>query len=149
MPMNGITIRQINTTDPEYQKVWELREEILRRPIGLSLAEEDLSGEKDEIILAAFDKGVVVACLILQGKDANTIKYRQMAVAAEAQGKGIGRTLMEEAEKLSAQKGYSRIILHARESAADFYAKLGFSIKSDSFTEVGIPHLLMEKELRS
>lgn len=145
--MEGIIIRHISTADADYQQVWQLREEILRKPIGLSLANEDLSGEEKETILAAFLERELTGCLMLQHKDKETVKYRQMAVAEDQQGRNIGRKLMEAAERLSKEKGYKKVVLHARETAAGFYEKLGYRICSGLFTEVGIPHYLMEKEL--
>lgn len=37
------------------------------------------------------------------------------------------------------------MVLHARDSALDFYLSLGYSIVGDPFEEVGIPHHRMEK----
>lgn len=145
--MEGISIQQVSVGTPEYQQVYDLREAILRKPIGLSLANEDLSKDKEDIILAASSDGNIIGCLILTHKDADTIKFRQMAVAEALQGKKVGNLLMQEAEKVSKDKGYKKVSLHARETAAGFYSKLGYTITSSLFTEVGIPHYVMEKEL--
>jgi predicted GNAT family N-acyltransferase len=37
--------------------------------------------------------------------------------------------------------------LHARATAIDFYKRLGYSVCSEEFTEVGIPHRIMRKQL--
>lgn len=145
--MEGISIQQVEVGTPEYQLVYDLREAILRKPIGLSLANEDLSNDKDDIILAASENGAMIGCLMLTHKDVATIKFRQMAVTEAMQGKKIGNLLMLEAEKVSKDKGYKKVVLHARETAAGFYSKLGYTITSPLFTEVGIPHYVMEKEL--
>lgn len=141
-----IYIQQVAVGTPAYRQVYDLREEILRRPLGLSLADEDLSGEQDEVILAAFSGDEVIGCLIIQKKDKQTVKLRQMAVAANQQGTGLGRLLMEAAEKWTKENGYSRIILHARKLAAGFYSKLGYQTIGNEFMEVFIPHFLMTKE---
>lgn len=143
---SNIHIQQVAVDTPAYSQVYDLREEILRKPLGLSLANEDLSGEKDEIILAAFSGNEVVGCLIIHKKDKETVKLRQMAVAAGQQGTGLGRLLMDAAENWVRQNGYSRIELHARKVAAGFYEKLGYQYKGDEFMEVLIPHFLMTKE---
>lgn len=145
--MEGITIQQVQVGTPEYQQVYDLREAILRKPIGLSLANEDLSKDKEDIIFSASEGGNIIGCLMLTHKDADTIKFRQMAVAEEMQGKKIGNLLMEAAEELSRNKGYKKVSLHARETAAGFYSKLGYAITSGLFTEVGIPHYVMEKDI--
>ncbi len=145
--MQSITIKQIPVDSPEYSQVYDLREEVLRKPIGLSLADEDLSADKDDIILVAHEAEKVVGCIMLQHKDEEIIKFRQMAVAEELQGKGIGNEIMIAAEALSKEKGYTKVALHARETAARFYSKLGYSITSPLFTEVGIPHYVMVKDI--
>ena len=38
--------------------------------------------------------------------------------------------------------------MHARMTAVGFYAKLGYTRVGDGFTEVGIPHVKMEKRLQ-
>jgi len=145
--MNSVTIKEIFTTDPEYAEVYELREELLRKPLGLSLENEDLSADRTDHILAAIYDGKVIGCVMLQPKDKITIKLRQMAVATAWQGKNIGRLLVQEAEATAKQHNYGHIVLHARDIAEGFYKKLGYSSTDDTFTEVGIPHIRMEKAL--
>ena len=70
---------------------------------------------------------------------------RQLAVATELQGRGLGKTLVRYAESFARQSGYQEIVLHARESAVRFYEKLGYTRQGDCFTEVTIPHYQMRK----
>ena len=71
-----------------------------------------------------------------------------MAVAANQQGKGIGKAIMEKMEKVSLTLGYEKIILHAREVARPFYDKLGYQLVAPSHLLFGeIQHYLMEKTL--
>jgi predicted GNAT family N-acyltransferase len=145
--MENVVISQINSSSPKYQQVWELREEILRKPLGLSLRNEDLSRDHIDTIFIAEHNGHVIGCLMLQRKDVKQLQLRQMAVASEWQGKNIGRLLVNAAEDFSSSNGYTSMMMHARKVAIGFYLSLGYSIKGDEFTEVGIPHFLMEKEL--
>jgi len=145
--MDGISIKEVFITDPEYGGVYELREEVLRKPLGLSLENEDLSADRTDHILAAIAGDKVIGCVMLQPKDKDTIKLRQMAVAPEMQGKHIGRLLVQHAEEMALHKNYTRIVLHARDIAEGFYKKLGYTTTGDPFTEVGIAHVMMEKTL--
>ena len=43
--------------------------------------------------------------------------------------------------------GREKLIMHARKTALGFYGKLGYSVSGDEFTEVTIPHFVMEKSL--
>lgn len=142
-----IVVSRVPYGSPEYQEVFDLREEILRKPIGLSLHNEDLSRDKTDTILAGKHDGRVVACLILTDKGEGVVQLRQMAVSAACQGKGVGRALVIAAEKLAAESGFSKMILHARKHAMGFYSSLGYEQHGQEFTEVGIPHYHMERDL--
>lgn len=146
---NNINIRSITIHDKAaYQQVYDLREEILRKPIGLSLKNEDLSGDADDIIIIAEIDGTVVGCVMIHPTaEAGVMKLRQMAIAEGLQGTGIGRMIVKEAEQVIKKVGNTTIKLHARITAEGFYQRLNYITTSAVFTEVGIPHVIMEKEL--
>ena len=129
----------------EYDEMLALRYKILREPLGLTFSEADLQREKDDIFIACCENGHIVGCCILTRLSSKVIKLRQMAVDNHWQGKGIGAKIMVFAEEYAIEHGYSTISLHARKTAIEFYAKCGFIASGEEFTEVGIPHLLMEK----
>ena len=72
---------------------------------------------------------------------------RQVAVRADAQGKGVGRALVEASEREAIERGYARIVLHARENAVPFYECLGYATEGEPFIEIGLPHRAMAKTL--
>ncbi len=146
--MEGIVVRRIDINDAQYPQVYTLREEMLRKPIGLSLKDENLSADAQNAIFIAEQNGSVIGCVMLYPiADDEKIKLRQMAVYNEWQGMGIGRMLVDAAENYAKEKGYSSIILHARTVSEGFYKKLGYDTTSSEFTEVGIPHVVMEKDV--
>lgn len=145
--MQSLQFKRVLTTDKAYQQVFDLREALLRKPIGLSLNNEDLTDEVNDFILAAFNEDKVVACLILTPKDEQTVQLRQMAVAEHQQGKQVGKQLVAFSERFAKEHNYRKIVLHARIVAKGFYEKLVYKQTSDIFTEVGIPHVVMEKQL--
>lgn len=140
----AVTFRHITIADPLFAQVWQLREDILRQPLGLSLKDEDLSGEKDETVFVAIEDDRVIGCVMIK-KMGDIAKVRQMAISPEMQGGGIGRLLMTEAEEWIWENGFKKASLHARVSAETFYEKLGYEVVGDVFTEVNIPHVKMEK----
>lgn len=144
-----ISVIEVTTSSSEYPEVFELREEVLRKPLGLSLHNEDLSRDHTDIILAGKQDGTVVACLMLHDLGEGVLQLRQMAVMPECQGRGVGRQLVQAAEEVGAERGYEKMILHARKHAMGFYASMGYMQHGDEFSEVGIPHYHMEKMLRS
>jgi len=143
----AITIRFVGADAPEYQKVWQLREDVLRKPLGMSLKNEDLSADANDTIVIAEVDGHVIGCLMLHDVGDPHIKFRQMAVADVWQSKGIGRKLIEAGEDRARRNGYTGVRLHARMVVAGFYEKLGYKPVGDIFTEVGIPHVLMVRDL--
>ena len=70
-----------------------------------------------------------------------------MAVVSGLQGKGIGKNILQFAENIARDRGYKKIIMHARKTATGFYEKLGYKITGPEFVEVTIPHYEMEKSL--
>ncbi|HEY9176723.1 MAG TPA: GNAT family N-acetyltransferase [Flavipsychrobacter sp.] len=141
-----LSFKTITPADREYTDVFNLREEILRKPLGLSLHNEDLGNEVNDYILVAEADDTIVACLILTPHHEQMVQLRQMAVAENMQGKNIGRQLVEYAEQFAWGKGYIQVMLHARMVAKGFYEKLGYRQQGGIFTEVNIPHVEMVKD---
>lgn len=142
-----MALKQIDHGSKEYLQMVKLRNEILRQPLGLSFTPEELAKEKDDILIGAFDEDDLLACCMLTKATSDSLRLRQMAVQNNLQGKGIGASMLHFAENLTKDKGYNKIIMHARETATGFYEKLGYKIVGDKFTEVTIPHYVMEKKL--
>ena len=124
-----------------------LRHEILRKPLGLTFDETELEKEKEDILIGAFEDDRLLGCCLLSPMDTSTIRLRQMAVPNSMQGKGIGRALMIFAENIARDQGYRKLCMHARKTALGFYEKLGYAVSGEEFTEVTIPHFIMEKAL--
>ena len=131
----------------EYEETVALRDEVLRKPLGLSYDPVELAGEKDSLHFALREGTELLACLVLKPLDERCIKMRQLAVRENAQGKGVGHELVNYAHSFAKGRGYQEIVLHARETARGFYKKLGYEAQGDSFTEVGLPHIAMRRTL--
>ncbi len=142
-----MALKQIDHGTPEYKKMVKLRDEILRKPLGLHFTPEELNREKEDILLGAFDEDEILACCLLTRVDNKTLKLRQMAVQNNLQGKGIGASMMNFAETVARDKGYKNLMMHARDTAVGFYEKFGYRVKGDEFIEVNVPHHVMEKRL--
>jgi GNAT superfamily N-acetyltransferase len=125
----------------------KLRDDILRKPLGLGFSPDELEQEKENMLIAAFEDEDILGCCMLVEENADTVRLRQMAVLNDLQGKGIGRALMGFAENLARDRGYKILSMHARKNAIGFYEKMGYRIASDEFNEVTIPHFVMEKKL--
>lgn len=143
-----MALKIIDHGTPEYQQMIKLRDDILRKPLGLSFSQEELMQEKDQILIGAFDDDKMLGCCMLVNEGDGVVRLRQMAVNNNLQGKGIGRALMNFAENIARDQGFKRLTMHARKTAVGFYEHLGYQISSEEFEEVTIPHFIMEKRLR-
>ncbi|HTE27192.1 GNAT family N-acetyltransferase [Flavitalea sp.] len=144
-----MALKIIDHGSPEYQQMVQLRNDILRKPLGLSFTPEELANEKDEILIAAFEDEKMLGCCMLVKSGGSTVRLRQMAVLNNLQGKGIGRALMQFAENIARDLGYKKLTMHARVTAVGFYEKLGYEVVGEMFEEVTIQHNSMEKSLIS
>jgi len=142
-----MALKIIDHGTKEYQQMVKLRDDMLRRPLGLTFTSEELDEEKDNMLIGAFEDDSLLGCCMLVEERPGTVRLRQMAVLNDLQGKGIGRALMQFAENLARDHGYKTLTMHARKNAIGFYEKMGYKIKSNEFEEVTIPHYVMEKEL--
>ena len=142
-----MALKIIDHGSPEYRQMVQLRDDILRKPLGLNFTEEELETEKDNLLMAAYEDDHLLGCCMLVEEDPQTVRLRQMAVLNDLQGKGVGSALMHFAENLARDRGYRRITMHARKNALGFYEKMGYKQVGNEFVEITIPHYVMEKQL--
>jgi predicted GNAT family N-acyltransferase len=148
-----ITIERIEPDGPLYESERQLRDEVLLKPLGLTVAafEAAFPGieRRYEHFVALFDHPLglrVVGCCGLLPDDPEQGEGRllQMAVDPQCQGEGLGRRLVVAIESRAfGDLGFVRLTCHARVEAALFYGSLGWIPKGEIFEEVGIPHRSM------
>jgi len=142
-----MALKIIDHGSKEYQQMIKLREDILRKPLGLGFDANELEEEKDNMLIGAFEDEDMLGCCMLVEEKPGTVRLRQMAVLNDLQGKGIGRALMNFAENIARDHGYKILSMHARKNAIGFYEKMGYKVTGDEFIEITIPHYVMEKQL--
>lgn len=145
-----VEIKNILITDELYQAEWELRNEVLLRPLGLPDGSWDMYDEKAWHFVAIENKKVV-ACAVLVPLEDKEPKARliQMAVNTTMQGRGVGKLLVNEIIKFAKCQELVEIVCHSRAYANKFYQKLGFDIYGETFEEVGIPHNHMKLRIKA
>jgi ribosomal protein S18 acetylase RimI-like enzyme len=140
---------------PEFWQAVELRQRVLREPLGLTLsvAEVLLEGPPMEHyglfeFLDAETPSRIFACASASPISPGIWKIRQVAVAPELQGYGYGAQLMHGIERhLTYEEPVTCYQLNSRQNVAGFYQKLGYEIVGAPFEEIGIPHVLMQKRV--
>ena len=128
----------------KYIQSLALRHEVLRKPLGMIFDPAIFPEEKGDIHLVANHGDWLVGCMILT-EAGNDLKMRQVAVANKYRRNKVGARMVALAEAKAIEMGKKKMVLHARDSALDFYLSLGYYIVGDQFEEVGIPHHRMEK----
>ncbi len=143
-----IEIRQISSIE-----TYPVRHSVLRQ--GKPLESCRFEGDDDEstVHLGLFYNGRISGALsIFDRKNPEfPVKHqrqlRGMAVLDDFQGKGFGRMLITEAEKIGRHRKVGLYWFNARIKAVPFYEKLGYGITGDAFDIPGIgDHYVMYKE---
>lgn len=73
----------------------------------------------------------------------------RVSVVKEFRGRGIGKEIMEKAEKELVKQGMSgkTVWVHSQCTAAGFYEKLGYEASGNIDDDEGVPHVWMKKIL--
>ena len=153
--MHAIPAIHAPRTPAEWAAYYQLRYAVLRQPWQQPPGSERVPADDEpgtvHALLLADDTTETPAALaigMLQPTGARQGQIRFMAVATEAAGRGLGQRVVAYLEERARAADLREIVLHARESAVGFYAKLGYAVVEPSHVLFGVvPHFLMRKEL--
>ncbi|UAJ13352.1 GNAT family N-acetyltransferase [Aquirufa lenticrescens] len=135
-------------TDSDWKAYYALRFSVLREPWNQPLGSEVLADEDKAIHAIAVENEEVLGVARMHESAEKQGQVRCVATATEAQGKGIGKAIMAYLEEKAKQKGWTEIVLEARENAVAFYQAIGYSIVAESYLLFGeIQHYRMQKSL--
>jgi predicted GNAT family N-acyltransferase len=139
---------ELDFATPAYDECLELRNQVLRIPLGLSFSVSDMLDESDEFHFGLYNTRMgLLACASFRKISDSVLKMRQVVVHPAMQRTGIGSMLVNKLEIWAGHNGYKKIELHARDIAVKFYKKLDYKIVGKPFEEVGIPHRKMQKTI--
>lgn len=141
-----MVFREVAYHSPEWFRAVELREDILRKPMGLSFSKEELNEEEHHFHIAGFVNGELIATAVM-APDKNAFKMQRVAVHEDHRGHHVGTSLVEFCELFARNHGVHSVFCHARDSAIEFYLKNLYRMEGDYFDEDGIPHVKMIKSL--
>jgi len=147
-------VKFIKYGSDEYNETVKLRDEVMRKPLGRSIYDEDFSCEKNQIVIGAFEtnsmfSNLLIGCGVLSYKGGNRWMVEYLCVDTVLQKKGVGTALMQCLEKIARDRGATVLCLDARLKAIDFYQRLGFMQQGEIFHKEIAPggHVYMEKHL--
>lgn len=132
-----------------YDELVELRYKVLLEPLGLKFLDMHRDKEANYLHIGCIERldDTLVGGLILAPVNNEEIRMMQVAVVSKYQGEGVGRDLVEYAEKRAKEAGYSRIVMHAMLSVVNFYERMGFHQEGEIFEDKGITFARMVKDL--
>ncbi len=135
-------------SDSDWKAYYALRFNVLREPWNQPLGSEVLADEDQAIHAIAVENEEVLGVARMHESAEKQGQVRCVATATEAQGKGIGKAIMAYLEEKAKQKGWTEIVLEARENAVPFYEAIGYTIVAESYLLFGeIQHFRMQKSL--
>ena len=132
-----------------YDELVQLRYKILLEPLGLKFLDSFRDKESQYLHIGCIESldDKLVGGLVLAPMDNNTVRMMQVAVDSRYQGEGIGREMVQYAEKRARDSGFSKIVMHAMLSVVNFYEKIGYHQDGDIFEDNGITFAKMVKEI--
>lgn len=145
--VNHIDCKICTYGDSLYLQALAVRDDILRRPLGLTFSHSDLNGEANHHFLVALEGDKVVGTSQWFRKNNEVIRVKQVAVLTDYQSKGVGRLMNEFIEKWCEENQVKSVELHARKVSFGFYTSIGFEFVGEEFLEVNILHKKMIKKI--
>ena len=133
----------------EFQKYYYFRWEYLRKDLNQKLGSERDDTENISIHrMIKNNNGQIIGIGRLHKISSGIYQVRYFAVHKDYRKIGLGRYLMEDLEKIVVKKKSNYITLNARESAINFYKKLGYKVSKKTFLLYKkIQHYEMRKKI--
>ena len=132
----------------QFEKYYELRWKVLRKPWNQPRGSEKDEMEEKSIHIMACDNDKIVGVARLHFNSKEEAQIRYMAVDENYRRKGIGSMLLKKLEEIAKQKNAKHIVLNARENAVEFYRKNGYVVMEKTYVLFGeIQHYKMMKKL--
>tara|TARA_B100000809_G_scaffold262271_1_gene312885 strand:+ start:2401 stop:2838 length:438 start_codon:yes stop_codon:yes gene_type:complete len=135
-------------TELEWDKYFNFRWKMLRKPLGMSkeTLKDELEDESHHLI-AVDEQKEVIGGGRLHFNNNREGQIRYMAVSNTIQRKGLGSAIVSELEAIAREKGIQEMVLNARENAISFYLSMGYKETGLYKSDTGIPHITMCKKL--
>ncbi|MGM0213492.1 GNAT family N-acetyltransferase [Enterococcus sp. AZ109] len=103
--------------------------------------------EKEDLHLIVRIDGKVVATALLHPVNTQIAQIKQVAVSEKCQGLGIGRKLLDYAEKVAQNLGFTLVFLTGRKQAWHFYEKLGYDSLAETYFDHAVELKVFKKKL--
>lgn len=116
-----------------YEDTINIRNKYFRKPQGLSIRDEDLTGDKKVNMYGGYIDNQLMATIFYKEEDKDTAVIKAVIVDEKYRGLGYGNFLMNFIEEKIKAAGYKKAILMGRVVVEGFYKKLGYKTTSEAF----------------
>ena len=143
-----LVLQLITYNSKEYNESLELRNKIMREPLGFNLFDEDLGYEKDAIMVCAYDNHTMIGVGVMT-HDNDLYKVECLCVDFDLQKTGVGSKILAYLEEYAKSHGGKEMSLEARVTAEKFYIKHHYIGSGDTYLHdhAPVPHIAMKKKL--
>jgi predicted GNAT family N-acyltransferase len=146
--MSSIVLWEVRRVEgaEEMEAALALRHDVFCVEQGVPRHEEQDGRDHEGLHLAAVADGKLLAtCRVLIV--GSTAQFSRLAVKRSARRRGIATALLAAADEEAKAAGARRLVLHAQTYARTLYERAGYRARGREFTEAGIEHVAMEKQL--
>ena len=139
-------IKSYNALPPQARLI---REEVFVKEQGFREEFDSIDKISTHIVITDGDKPVAVGRFYCKDNSKGEKEYfiGRLAVMREYRGRGIGASVIKEAERLIKEQGGSCVLLHSQCRAAEFYEKQGYKKFGEIDYDEDCPHIWMRKFL--
>lgn len=140
-----MVVREARDRD-EVLEALELRRQVFYVEQGIRPEADQDGRDGDALHVIAFEDGRLIGtCRVVVA--GGVAMLGRLAVERSGRRRGVGRAVLDAAERAAHAAGARRIALHAQVPVRGFYERSGYSPHGDVFEEEGIDHVAMEKPL--
>jgi N-acetylglutamate synthase-like GNAT family acetyltransferase len=136
--------------DEKYLDLLCLRQAVLRTPIGSTYTLDQLLDERNDFHVGLYPTSGdrAIGCCLIR-KIEKWYQMRQVAIAPDYQGLGLGQRLVAYFEAYALANGIKQCYIEARDSAVSFYQKRGYHLTETTFLneESSLENFRLEKYL--
>jgi predicted GNAT family N-acyltransferase len=124
-----------------------IRETVFLKEQGFPKEYDENDNIAKHIVIYENDEAIAT-CRVYWDKDVNCYHIGRIAVLKPHRGKGLGITIVKEAEKLIKEQGGTEVFISGQVRVAEFYInKLGYTKYGEEYLEEEKPHVALKKSL--
>lgn len=138
-----ITIKKFDTLPNDAK---EIRKAVFVEEQGFQNEFDEIDNISTHLVCYSNDEPIATGRVFFDDKQQG-YHIGRIAVIKSYRGKGIGREILEYAEKIVKEKGGNNLSLSAQERASVFYEKQGYKKVGEPYFDEYCPHIFMTKNL--